>query len=301
MATYAQMVEKGQLNPNELVSLKNIDRYQLPYIKSSDHTDAKNWLDDQDVVNAQNQAPLNDLVQAMVTFNDLAIADYLYYKLGNQSITNTMGVMNVKNTDKPLPFGGMYITVKPKSGNASFEKHFQALKALSKKEFRDSVLANEKRFLSDKKFHEKMVTQFDDDQGLGIGFKERRDILSLFPKSTAREMSNLMSKLQQDSLISKSTSQRIKNFMDWPYEQENLNTDFKYYGAMYDNRLGLLNGIDYGASTYTEEPFAQTVFFDSLQVAFWFHMSSSLMHQDYQQRLMWDPALRTATQNEINK
>lgn len=301
MTTYSRMAENGQINPDELVSLKNIDRYQLPYIKSSDHEDAKSWLDDQDVINAQNQVPLNELVQAMVTFNDLAIADYLYYKLGSESIHNTMDLMKLKKTDLPLPFGGLYITIKPKSQDVSFKKHFQALRRLSIEGFRDSVLTNERRFLSDKKFHDKMHNQFDDDQGLGIGFKERRDILALFPKSTAREMSGLMVRLQKDSLISKSVSGRIKNFMDWPFKQENLNTNFKYYGAMYDNRLGLLDGIDYGASSYTKEPFAQAVFFDSLQVAFWFHMSSSLMHQDYQQRLMWDPALRTATQNEISK
>ena len=89
--------------------------------------------------------------------------------------------------------------------------------------------------------------------------------------------------------------------MDWPYERQSLNSDFNFYGAIYDNRLGLLNGLDYGASTYTQEPFGQALFFDSLQVAFWFHMSSNLMHQDYQQRLMWDPALREATLKEINQ
>jgi hypothetical protein len=30
-------------------------------------------------------------------------------------------------------------------------------------------------------------------------------------------------------------------------------------------------------------------------------MSSSLMNQDYQQRLIWDPALRAATREEISK
>jgi len=301
LATYARQVEDGTLNPNEMVSLKEIDHYQLPYIGSSDHNDSKDWLDNHKAINSKNEAPLKDLMQASIIFDDLAIADYLFYKLDPDSIKSTMDLMNVKHTDVPLPFAGMYIAIKPTSQDTSFQAHFNRLKNLSKQAFRDTVLAAEHRFLTDKNYHEKTHDRFDDDEGLGIGFMERRDILTLFPKSTASELSHLMAQLQQDSLISKAVSKRIKEMMDWPYEQQNLNNDFKYYGAIYDSRLGLLNGIDYGASTYSGEPFAQAVFFDSLQVAFWFHMSSSMMHEDYQQRLMWDPALRAATKQEIAK
>jgi len=212
-----------------------------------------------------------------------------------------MELMKAKNTDPPLPFGGLYIVVKPAPADSSFDLHFKKLRKIPKQAFRDTVLATEHHFLTDNTYHDKINDRFDDDEGLGIGFMERRDVLSLFPKSTAGELSGLMIQLEQDSLISKGVSKRIKEMMNWPFEQQNLNNDFKYYGAIYDSRLGLLNGMDYGASTYTGEPFGQAVFFDSLQVAFWFHMSSSMMHEDYQQRLMWDPALRSATQKEISK
>ncbi|MGD8427716.1 MAG: hypothetical protein PVH63_08785 [Balneolaceae bacterium] len=301
LATYAQLVETRTIDPGELISLADINRYQLPYINSSNHENAKDWLEDKKLVNSENKARLDDLVQASITFDDLAISDFLFYKLGPKSIRQTMDLMTTQKTDEPLPFAGLYITVKPEQGDSSFKAHFNRLRNLSKQRFRDSVLATENRFLTDEHFRTSVNEHFDNDQGLGIGFMERRDILSLFPKSTARELAGLMVQLQQDSLISKAVSSRIKAFMDWPYEQENLNNDFEYYGAIYDSRLGLLNGIDYGASTYSGEPFGQAVFFDSLQVAFWFHMSSSLMNQDYQQRLIWDPALRAATREEISK
>lgn len=301
ITTYAKQVAKGTLDPEEKISLKEIDRYQLPYIGSSDHEDAKSWLDNHDAINDQNQAPLKDWVQAMVIFDDLAVADYLYYRLTPDSISSTMQEMPLTNTDELLPFGGLYIAIKPTQGDTAFDRHFKRLKELAPEAFRDTVLKTEKRFLTDADYHNQTRNRFDDDEGLGIGFMERRDMLSLFPKSTAQELSQLMVRLQQDSLISETVSKRVKELMNWPFEQQNLNNDFKYYGAIYDSRLGLLNGIDYGASTYSGEPFGQAVFFDSLQVAFWFHMSSSMMHEDYQQRLMWDPALRNATQQEIAK
>ena len=301
ITTYARMAEKGTLNPDTMVSLDSVDRHQLPFIDASHHEDAKTALSNQGVVTADNKVPLHELVQAMIVYNDLAAADFLYKKLGRAAVTKTMQQLNLPQTDYPLPFAGLYISLHPGLTDTTFDAHFDRLKQLSDSAFTASVQSNQNRFLNDKQFHDQITKLFEEQQGLGIGFVERRNMLTLFPKSTAGELSQLMVWLEQDRLISKAISKRIKKLMDWPYEEQSLNSDFNYYGAIYDNRLGLLTGIDYGASVYSGEPFGQAVFFDSLQVAFWFHMSSNLMHQDYQQRLMWDPALRTATLQEIAK
>lgn len=301
ITTYAQLVESGEIDPEELIPLERIDRYQLPYIDASKHDDAQNALNSQKVITSDNQVPLNELVQSTITYNDLAASDYLFYKLGQDAVNQTYELLDLGHTDRPLPFAGLYITLHPALANSDFYSHFSQLQKMSRDKFREQVLTNMDRYINDEKFHESVNSVFDQHQGLGIGFTERRDILSLFPKSTAEELTNLMVELEQDSLISAPVSKRVKDLMDWPYDEQGLNNDFEYYGAIYDSRLGLLNGLDYGASVYSGEPFAQAVFFDSLQVAFWFHMSSSLMHQDYQQRLMWDPALRTATLQEIHK
>lgn len=300
ITTYARLVEEGTLDPDEQIPLAKIDRYQLPYIDASNHDNAKTTLKNQGVI-SEGKAPLGELVETAIVFNDLAISDYLFFRLGQENIHNTFDQLNLKRTDQPLPFSGLYITINPSSADTTFQSYFNQLKSISKKAFRDTVLANAQKFRSDSSYYKKILDTFKKAQGLSIQFKHRRDALSLFPQSTAAELADLMAQLQQNKLISPAISQRIKSIMDWPYERQSLNSDFIYYGALYDNRLGLLNGLDFGASTYSEEPFGQAVFFDSLQVAFWFHMSSTLMHQDYQQRLMWDPALREATIQEINK
>jgi len=301
ITTFARQVENDQINPKELVSLDEVDRYQLPYIDASHHQDAKSALNNRGVINEENKIPLHELVRVAIIYNDLAASDFLYDKLNRDAITRTYQLLDIQSTDQLLPFAGLYITLHPKLNNQDFKTHFKQLNQLSDSTFRAQVFTNQQKYLNDDQFHQQVQKVFDEQQGLGIGFVERRNILSLFPKSTAAELSKLMVQLEQDSLISAAVSERVKNIMDWPYEQKSLNSDFKSYGAIYDNRLGLLNGIDYGASVYSEEPFGQAVFFDSLQVAFWFHMSSNLMHQDYQQRLMWDPALRTSTLQEIAK
>ncbi|HLR26414.1 MAG TPA: serine hydrolase [Fodinibius sp.] len=301
ITTYARLVENDELNPDELITIGEADRYQLPYIDFSNHEDAKSAMRSSKSLTNKDQIPLKDLIQTAVIFSDLAVADFLYYKLGRESINQTYELLSVERTDKPLPFSGLYITINPAVQDTIFPAHFERLQQLSKQEFRDTVLANSRKYLQDKAYRKKIKDIFNASQGLAMQFKERRDALSLFPKSTAEELSGLMLKLEQNELISAGVSKRIKEIMDWPFERQNLNSDFNSYGALYDNRLGLLNGIDYGSSSYSGEPFGQAVFFDSLQVAFWFHMSSNLMHQDYQQRLMWDPALRETTTREVNR
>lgn len=297
ITTYARLVENGQLDPNEMVLLDKTDRFQLPYIDASHHNDAKSVLN----LTEAGKAPLNQLVQTAIIYNDLAISDYLYYKLGQEAIIKTIELLDLESTDQPLPFSGLYISLHPDLSKQKFDAHFEKLLALPRDDFQNKVLENAERLRTDDDFYRRVTQLFEENQGLGIGFRERRNILTLFPKSTGEELSNLMVQLERNKLISPSVSKRVKDIMSWPYQEQGLNNDFKYYGALYDNRLGLLNGIDYGASVYSEEPFGQAVFFDSLQVAFWFHMSSNLMHQDYQQRLMWDPALRKATLQQISK
>jgi hypothetical protein len=121
---------------------------------------------------------------------------------------------------------------------------------------------------------------------------QERDALALFPKTTASEMTQLLEKLVNDELISAGVSRRVKDWMRWPIDrQSGFTRDFTDYGAIYDDRMGLLTGIDFGTSKYTGDTTVQAVFFDRIQIAFWFHMSSNHMHQDFQQRLIFDPAM----------
>ena len=298
---YARQAEEGMIDPKEQVSLSEVDRYQLPYMDASNHTDALNWLDDRDKISGKNTVALSDLVQVSVEFNDLAAADYLYFKIGGDNITSLMDRLELQDTESPLPFSGLYTVLKPSVYGMEVQQRIDTLSTMNRQNFDSLAVAASKKLATDDSFRDDVFTGFRNDEGLGVSFTVQRDLLDFFPKTTAWEMANVMKKIQQEKLISKEVSQRIKKILSWPLRSSRLQNDFMTYGAYYDSRLGLVNGIDFGTSTYTEEPFAQAVFFDELQVAFWFHMSSNLIHQDFQQRLIWDPALREASVEEIQR
>lgn len=298
---YARQAEAGEIDPDEQIPLSEIDYYHLPYVDASNHTDAVNWLDDQDKISEENTVALSDLVQVSVEFNDLAASDYLFLKIGTDNITSLMDRIELQDTESPLPFSGLYTILKPSVYGMEVQQRIDSLSTMDRQTFDSLVVDASKKLASNDSFRDEVFTGFRNDEGLGVPFTVQRDLLDFFPKTTAWEIANVMKKIQQEKLISQEVSQRIKKIMSWPLRSSRLQNDFMTYGAYYDSRLGLVNGIDYGASTYTEEPFAQAVFFDDLQVAFWFHMSSNLIHQDFQQRLIWDPALREATVEEIQR
>jgi hypothetical protein len=157
--------------------------------------------------------------------------------------------------------------------------------------YRESVIERSDSFLNDSEFRETALN-YTEDNRLGNTFMQERDALALFPKTTASEMTGLLEDLVNDELISAGVSRRVKDWMRWPIDrQSGITRDFTDYGAIYDDRMGLLNGIDFGTSKYTGDTTVQAVFFDRIQIAFWFHMSSNHMHQDFQQRLIFDPAM----------
>ena len=298
---YVRQIEEDNLDPDKPVPLSEVKLYQLPYIQASNHDDAISTLSNQGRVSDDGMVALSDLVRIAVEFNDLAASDYLLFSLGIDYVEQLMDRLDIAETEMVLPFSGLYISLNPYLYDTTFEQRMDSLSRLSRPEFENLVVRTSRRFINDLVFREQVIHHFDQNQGLGIKFTQERDALDIFPKTTALEMADLMKRIQQENLISISISQKIKEILAWPLNNSRLKRDFKTYGAIYDSRMGMVNGIDYGASSYSGEPFAQAVFFDNLQVAFWFHMSSHLMHQDFEQRLIWDPALREITERQTRE
>lgn len=297
---YARQVEKGTLDPNQQIPIERVNRYQLPYINHSDHQNALSALRERQKISEQQTVALHDLIQASVIFNDVAIADFLLFKLGIDNLNALMDQLAIKETELPLPFSGLYITLNPHLKQVSFTALLDSLSLLPRKQFKKSVFKKTDHFLNDKAYREKVLSTFEEHNGLDIPFARQRDALALFPKTTAAEMGRLIKQIQQEKLLSAAVSKTVKQFLQWPLNRsKQLEKYFKTYGALYDSRMGMINGINFGIPAESDQPFAQALFFDDLQIGFWFHMSSNMMHLDFQQRLIWDAALRGATRQAI--
>lgn len=282
---YERQVESGELNPDAVLSdISEIERFVLPDISGESHRKSFELLGVKD----GSIIKLDQLVSVMAETNDLAIADYLWFKLGGQNIQTLMDTLNLQSTDTPLPFSGLYLSIHPDVTDTSLF-------------LRDAdAIALAERLYTEPEFVEEIKELFEDVR-LNLSFIKERDALEHFPHTTPREIAGSMAKLQKNELLSPEISRRVKEKMKWVFEGEAIKRSFSEYAAIYDNRMGMLSGIDFGTSKYDGHTSAQAVFFDKLPVAFWLHLSSNHMQEDYQQRLIWDPALFETTNLEISK
>ncbi len=284
---YERQVAEGLLDPSETVTLEEIRRFALPEISENNHQKLVDEFEDQ-------TATLDDVVKAMLQNSDLVSADYLWFKLGEDNIRALVDTLDLPETAFPLPFSGMYIRLNPSLNDTS------ALKEMDSSTFAKQAVRAATKLKDNSDFNRKVKEQFEEDR-ISITFMEERDALTYFPKATTRQLADLMAALLRDEVMTKQISEQIKQKLRWPMGSKPIARSFEDYGAIYDNRMGLLGGIDFGTSIYDGHTSVQAVFFDRLPVGFWVHMSANHMQEDYQQRLIWDPALYETTLNEIAK
>jgi hypothetical protein len=289
LVAYADAIEQGIIDPKESLDWEQISRYQLPGIGASVHRDTfragrnRDWIDTAGTITVENALSL------LSKHNSLALSDYLLNHLGRDRMDDFFQRIELEYTDKPVPFSGLLITLAPSIQNRSSDELLEHWGHRFSSGLENAIYENTEEFL------------FGDDRGewlsaienhrLGLNFMQERDLLTLYPSTTAAEMTRILQQIVNGEFVSESVSNRILDLLRYPMEEPALRRNFLEYGALYDNRIGLLNGIDFGISQYTGETSVQAIFFDRLHIAVWFHMSSNHMHQDFQQRLIWDPAL----------
>jgi len=286
----AEGVENNRLDLNDRIQWSEISRHQVPDLNQSEHeqsfraADRRGWIESGEIT-------LNNALKLMAEFNDLALSDYLWWKIGPDSWLSLSEQLQLSETDLPLPFSGLYLTLSPGLREMEAIDIYSYESEKESTEYRSGVIETSERFINNDDFRESVVS-YTQKNRLGNTFMQERDGLDLFPKTTANEMTSVLEKIVTDELISAEISRQAMDWLRWPMEQQSgIRRDFSDYGAIYDHRMGLLTGIDFGTSAYTGDTTVQAVFFDRIQIAFWFHMSSNHMHQDFQQRLIFDPAM----------
>lgn len=281
---YERQVDAGLLNPEQLISLDDIQTYALPEISENNHQKIVEEFEG-------GQVPLDEAVQAMISNSDLVVADYLWFLLGEDNIRAMADSLNLPESALPVPFSGLYIAINPSLCDTS------RLEEMDLQAIFDSAIANARKLRSDQSYNQRVKEQFGEDR-LSLTFMEERDALAHFPQATTNELADIMLRLYRDEIYSEDISQLVKDKLRWPMGSEPIARSFSDYGAIYDNRMGLLSGLDFGTSTYDGHTSVQAIYFDRLPVAFWVHMSANHMQEDFQQRLIWDPALYETTLNE---
>lgn len=295
---YERQIENGLLDPDALVDLEEIEKYLLPQINQNAHEGAMEYLTAEEVPVTNDNA-----MRAMLEYNSLALSDYFWFKLGEDNLRALMDSLSLETTEMPVPFSGYYSVIAPHISptvSADARENLDYFTEMSRDSMFAEMIETAYTFINDAQ-QNAMRKQFIEDERLAMSFIEERDALQLLPHTTAREITGLLAQLLNNEIINEEVSAAVKNKLRWPMDSEPIKRSFSDYGAIYDNRMGMLSGIDFGTSIYDGHTSVQAVFFDDLPVAFFIHLSSNHMQEDYQQRLIWDPALYETTIEQIEK
>lgn len=290
LLAYAIEIDRGNISANEEIEWYQVDQFQLPGLDESKHKDTyrvaleRGWINNHTIT-------IENSLYLLAQFNDLALADYLWWRLNPDIWAHIADELNLISTDLPLPFSGLYLVISSDLQSMSFEDISALYSGSSHKVWRDHVIQQSEIFVANGAERDQIL-EYVNRNRLGITFMQERDAMAFFPKTTAEEMTNILQKLIHQELINERVSDMVLNFMRWPMKyQSGIGADLSDYGAIYDNRMGLMNGIDFGTSAYTGDTTVQAFYLDRLPIGFWFHASGGHMHQDFVQRLIYDPAM----------
>lgn len=290
LLAYAIEIDRGTFAESDIINWNDVSHYQLPDLDESVHRQSEKAAQDREWME-NGEITLERALRLLAEFNDLALSDYLWWNLEPEIWDEVRDLISLQYTEMPLPYSGLYLAISPEFQNQSVPDLIEKWSRAEESEWRDYVANLSNKYINDEARREEIQNYMSNNR-LGNTFMEERDAMTLFPKTTAGEIVNFMEALWLNEIINPEVSERVKNWMRWPMDvQDEIRKDFTDYGAIYDNRMGLLNGFDFGTSSYTGDTTVQAVFFDQLPIGFWFHMSSNHMHQDFQQRLIFDPAL----------
>lgn len=291
LVAFAEQISIGEIDPQARIKWNDVSTYQMPGINKSEHEQSFQTGRDRGWIDANDELSIGHALKLLAEFNDLALADYLWWMIGTDRWQTFSESIALEETEMPLPYSGLYLTISPGIRDMEAGEIYDLEHVKKIEDYRSDVIERSNNFIENRSFRDSTLSYLQDNR-LGNTFMEERDALALFPKTTASEITGLLFQMISGELISPEVSSLVKDWMRWPMErQSGIQRDFTDYGAIYDNRMGLLNGIDFGTSLYTGDTTVQAVFFDRIQIAFWFHMSSNHMHQDFQQRLIFDPAM----------
>ncbi len=116
----------------------------------------------------------------------------------------------------------------------------------------------------------------------GMDFKTERELYATFPLGEPRALLNVL----------RGASPRVIQWLSWPMENASVRRDMTQFSALFESRMSILSGVSIGTSRYTGIQYLQVVMLTDIPAGLWFHLSANFMNQDFQQRLVFDPAMQ---------
>ena len=297
LAGYAEGVDEGRWSPDERIPLADVEAFFLPGTDGGAHDRAvevyreRGWLD------ASGAVSLRDVVWAMMTVSDNAATDYLLQRLGRERAEALPGRLGLGGSDAPLPIGGVFLSW----ADAADEP------------LADAAWGVADRLQGDAEFR---TARQENPMTNEVGVREQARLgVARFPRGTARDYAGLMERVRRGDLVSDTASATMREFLEWPMENEPIRREFTSYGTKGGSLAGVLTEATYAVPRDAAPGGVAALLFEELPIMVWLTLAQaevrqevagtedgrlsvtagtsaqapSILHQDFLRRLLTDP------------
>ncbi len=271
------------------VDIDSIDAFFIPNVYRSIHEKSMSILHSKMQEN-NGKLELKELLPVLTQYNSQAIYDYLLMRYGLESIQQTAELFGYSAPLPLLPYSGIAIQIHPIVQHKSFETIYEELSS-SDSIFTNNVFLSSHAYIHNAGFRKNVQDIFTNHQ-MGISFLQEKKSYGLYIMAKPIDLTTMIRNFLKSDQISKLTKQAFLDILSWPMTDRSIKHWFHFYAGIFESRMALSSGIDIAAAQDRNDTLIQTVIFDRIPIAFWFHMSSKFINLDYQRRISWDLELR---------
>ncbi|MDX1663553.1 MAG: serine hydrolase [Candidatus Promineifilaceae bacterium] len=297
LVAYAAAVQAGEINPDSLVLLSDLEQYYLPGSDLRAHEKALADLRAEErIVTAPDGSPavlLRDLPRMMTEYSSNAATDYLHLLLGQSRIEQTIIDLGLTTATAPCPFLGQFLLM----GSG------------------DNALASVAELLGDPELYSRAVMSitvaYSSEPALRPDAawrnRQQRPALAaqtlfsehLSAKASAGDYARLMGLIADNQLGPWEQSVRIRRYLEWPTHFTANQEHLAWLGYKGGSLPGVLTVAYYAQPWNRARPIVAVLFFRNLPLDTYRDWRHSLPHDELARWLLYDrealPLLRELT------
>ena len=290
LTEYARQVEEGALDGSARVPLAEVEAFYFAGLDGGAHPAAMEAL-----LGPHDTLALDDLAEAMIQFSDNAATDYLLFRLGRDAVEAIPERLEL-NGDAPAPISGLFLAWDLPPAVAD------TLEGGTPEE-RAWALAD--RLRTDAAFRDEVRSWM---LGLGLRMSPAQQATAArgFPAGTALGYADLMARLHRGLRTGEAVAARVYGFLDWPMAHAAIAEGFDRFGT----KGGALPGVLTSATLADAKPrsdgtdpaaVAVAFFLDGLPLPLWASWAQSFAQQQFELRLLADPAFRETVRTRLGE
>ncbi len=279
--TYADLVTSGSLDPNTTVNTEKIFGFYFSGLDRRPERTFRRWQRDR-----ESPPTVNALIRYLVRHNDPAVADYLFFFMGEEEVMIRTSQLGAGRIEPPVPQFGLRMAALQPENTRPIADNLTRVSGLARSAFLDEALAIARQ-------QWQQVREFPDVRL--SSFQDQRILHGFYPRIQPDHYAGLLESIWSGTLIDEQTSELLRDLLQRSPDDRLLEPHITRYAAHFDERMSYMSGWSVAVKTKSEPFRVQIVLIVNIPAGLWFHMNSNFMVQDFHNRMFYDPAIQERT------